>query len=84
MEVVISRKAFKELDRIPEPIFSRLRKKIRQLAVNSRPPGVKRLVNWPGFRIRFGDYRILYEVDSQKKVIIIYRVAHRKDAYRLS
>lgn len=84
MEVQLSQKAFKELDRLPEPIFSQIQRKIENLPAKPYPAGIKRLVNWPGFRLRVGDYRVLYEVAPQKKLIIIYRVAHRKDAYRLS
>lgn len=83
MEIQISRKVIKELDRIPEPLFSQLRKRVEDLANDLYPNGIKRLVNWPGFRLRVGDYRILYGVDTKKKLIIIYRAAHRKDAYRL-
>lgn len=82
MEIQISKKAIKELDRIPEPIFSNLRKKIEDLAQNPTPANSRRLVNWPGYRLRVGDYRILYGVFNQKKIILIYRVAHRKDVYR--
>lgn len=82
MEIQISRKASKELDKIPEPIFSNLRKKIESLSHNPTPPNSKRLTNWAGYRLRVGDYRILYEVVNEKETVIIYRVAHRKDAYR--
>lgn len=82
MEIQISKKAIKELDKIPEPIFSNLRKKIEALAQNPIPPNSKRLTNWPGYRLRVGDYRVLYEIIDQKKIILVHRVAHRKDVYR--
>ena len=82
MEIRLVEKAAKQLDRIPEPLFSRLKIKIGGLTENPFPSGAKRLVNWPGFRLRVGDYRILYEVDQGNKVIIVYRVAHRRDVYR--
>ena len=82
MEIQLSKKAAKELDKIPEPIFSNLRRKIGVLSQNPTPTNSKRLANWAGYRLRVGDYRILYEVESEKKMVIIYRIAHRKDAYR--
>lgn len=81
-ELKISQKAVKELNRLPEPIFSRIGSAIESLVKNPFPSGSKRLVSWPGFRIRIGDYRVLYEVNTRKKLIIIYRVGHRKDVYR--
>ena len=82
MEIKISQRAVRELNKLPEPIFSKIGAAIENLAKNPFPLGAKRLVSWPGFRIRVGDYRILYEVDTKKKLIIVYRVGQRKDVYR--
>ncbi len=82
MEIRISEKAVKELDKLPEPIFSRIKEEIGQLAENIQPTGARRLTAWPGFKIRVGDYRILYGIDQKHNTIIVYRVRHRKDAYR--
>ena len=82
MEIRISEKAAKELDRIPEPIFSKIKEKIEGLGRNPQPASAKRLTTWPGFRIRVGDYRLLYEIDKKRNKIIIYRIRHRKDVYR--
>ena len=82
MEIRISEKAAKELDRIPEPIFTKIKEKIENLSRNPQPTSTKRLTAWPGFKIRIGDYRMLYEIDRKHNRIIIYRIRHRKDAYR--
>ena len=82
MEIRISEKAAKELDRIPEPVFCKIKEKIQELGQNSQPSGAKRLTTWPGFRIRVGDYRLLYEIDQKHNRIIVYRIRHRKDVYR--
>lgn len=82
MEIRISEKAAKELDRIPEPIFSKIKEQIEKLGKNPQAIGAKRLATWPGFRIKVGDYRLLYEIDQKRNRIIIYRIRHRKDIYR--
>lgn len=78
----VSEKAARVLDKLPEPIFGRIKAAIENLAKNPFPSGAKRLAIWPGFRIRVGDYRVLYEADTKKRLIIIYRLGHRKDVYR--
>ena len=55
---------------------------IAGLADNPRPPGVKKLTDREGYRVRVGDYRILYQVSDGAKAVIIYRVMARGDVYR--
>lgn len=56
---------------------------IARLAENPRPPGARKLTARDGYRLRVGDYRILYQVDDGAKVVIIYRVMSRGDVYRV-
>lgn len=58
--------------------------RIEELEKRPYPQGVKKLTNRPGWRVRVGDYRILYTIDEKKKELTILSVAHRKDVYRLS
>ena len=78
---VISR-AEKDLDSIGGRDFDAVKKKILALTENPRPFGSQKLTNEEGYRIRIGDFRILYRVDDSSKEVLIYRVKHRKDAYR--
>jgi mRNA interferase RelE/StbE len=55
---------------------------ISHLAENPRSPGVKKLTAREGYRVRVGDYRILYRIDDEAKVVIIYRVMGRGEVYR--
>lgn len=55
---------------------------IARLAENPRPPGATKLTARDGYRIRVGDYRILYQIDDGAKAVIIYRVMARGDVYR--
>lgn len=73
-------RSFKDLDSIPSQLRGRVIEKIEALE-NDLAGDVKRLTNFtPEYRLRVGDYRVLFEIDGQN--IIIYRVIHRKDAYR--
>lgn len=82
-EIVLERAAEKELRRLPDQVHDRVIEGIAALATNPRPPGSKKLAggksNW---RIRVGDYRVLYEIADIVSVVHVYRVRHRRDAYR--
>ncbi|MGH3931945.1 MAG: type II toxin-antitoxin system RelE family toxin [Pseudonocardiaceae bacterium] len=57
---------------------------VTKLADNPRPPSVKSLVTRPGeYRIRVGDYRVVYEVHDGQLLVLIVAVAHRREAYRI-
>lgn len=70
------------LDKLSFAAVKRISAKLFELKSNPRPHGCKKLHNEKGYRIRIGDYRVLYEVDDPKKTIIIYKIAHRRDVYR--
>ncbi|MBM4019722.1 MAG: type II toxin-antitoxin system RelE/ParE family toxin [Planctomycetes bacterium] len=73
----------KALARIPNPHRRRIARAIDALARNPRPPGCVKLAGAEAaYRIRIGDYRVVYEVADRVLIIYIIRVAHRKDVYR--
>lgn len=75
--------ARKELDALKNPVFDRIDKKIMALAANPRPSGSKKLHGHRGhWRIRVGDYRVVYILDDANRRIDVTRVAHRKDVYQ--
>lgn len=73
--------AQKDLDGLETSVFERVLKKIRALSRAPRPPGCLKLTGEEGYRIRVGDYRVLYRIDDDSKRVFIYRIKHRKDAY---
>jgi len=80
-EVYLLPPAQKDLDR-PEPeTYHQILKKVRTLANDPRPEGSIKLTVEEGYRIRSGDYRILYRIDDKSGHIYIYRIKNRKDAY---
>jgi len=74
--------AQKDLDRLETSTFKRIIEKIRGLAREARPPGALKLTDEEGYRIRVGDFRVLYRIDDPTRRIYIYRIKHRKSVYR--
>ena len=75
--------AARELRNLPAAIQSKIIPLIDGLRMNPRPTAAKKL-RGPGgyFRLRLGDYRIVYRVDDRCRSILVTRIRHRKDAYR--
>jgi mRNA interferase RelE/StbE len=82
--VILTKVAAKEIDAIANRIDrQRIERRIRQLADNPRPPGSKKLKDMlEHYRIRQGDYRIVYTVEDEIRIVAIIHVGHRKDVYR--
>jgi mRNA interferase RelE/StbE len=80
--IKIISKAEKDMNSIPCRDFDVLKKKIVALSENPRPFGCQKLTNEEGYRIRAGDFRILYRINDTSKEIIIYRIKHRREVYR--
>lgn len=73
--------AQKDLDKLEASAFERIIRKVRALSRDPRPPGSLKLTGDDGYRVRIGDYRVLYRIDDRLKRVYIYRVKHRKDVY---
>ncbi len=70
----------KDLDEHRGEKFDLIIKKIIALQENLRPPGCLKLTAEQGYRIRSGNYRIIYRIDDKKKEVFIYHIKHRKEA----
>ena len=82
-KVVISSSAEKILKKIPQKEVKRIVVAIERLSEHPFPVGSKKLSGYENvFRIRIGTYRIIYEVEGQKLLILILKIGHRKDIYR--
>ncbi|MCC5662511.1 type II toxin-antitoxin system RelE/ParE family toxin [Nostoc sp. CHAB 5784] len=80
--VIIPKPVQKQLDDLPEKQRERLLKDIRLLADVPRPSGVKKLNGYENmYRIRVGNYRVIYEIQDQEMLVLILSSIHRKDAY---
>ncbi len=74
--------AQKDLDNLEKKFFIKIGDKINSLESNPRPAGCLKLTAEEGYRLRSGNYRILYRIDDKNKVIYIYRVKHRRESYQ--
>jgi len=81
--VKIKDQALKALKKISEPEQSRIRRRIDALADDPRAPGVKKLQGADDlYRVRAGDYRVIYQIQDDVLLVLVVRVGHRKDIYR--
>jgi mRNA interferase RelE/StbE len=80
--VSILRSARKTLGSFPTTVQDRIITAIRHLAINPRPSGVKKLSGRDAWRIRVGDYRIIYEISHADLVVLVVDIGHRKEIYR--
>ena len=82
-EVYIEKTAENDLKRLPTTAFQRIIPYIKALAENPRPANCRKLTGSKNdWRIRVGDYRVLYEIDEKARVVRIMRVRHRREVYR--
>ena len=78
----IKHSAQKELDALDDFVFRRIDRKILALADNPRPPGCKKLRAYSDhWRIRIGNWRVVYLINDEDKLVTITRVAHRRQVY---
>jgi mRNA interferase RelE/StbE len=80
--VRIKRSAAKELEAVPAKDRRRIVSRIEGLATDPRPPGSEKLSGEDKYRLRQGNYRILYEIVDQELIVIVVRIGDRRDVYR--
>jgi mRNA interferase RelE/StbE len=79
----IKKSAMKQISRLPRPDQRRVMAAIADLADTPQPEGVRKIVGADNaYRIRVGDYRVVYVISNRVLTVYIVRVAHRKDVYR--
>ncbi len=78
----IKRSAAKELAQLPPKDRGRIIARIQALAEDPRPVGAEKLSGQERYRVRQGDYRILYEIEDQILRIMVVKIGHRRDVYR--
>jgi mRNA interferase RelE/StbE len=72
----------KSLRRVPHNIQDRILKRIGALADNPRGPGCVKLTGEEAYRVRVGDYRIIYTVEDDRLLVLVVDIGHRGDVYR--
>ena len=81
-QLIIKPSAEKQLDRLPANIRRRVVAALEDLRHDPRPPGCVKLTGDDLWRIRVGVYRVVYQIRDVELIILVVRIAHRKDVYR--
>lgn len=82
-QIEFSKRAEKQFEALAQQIQNRLQPQIDALAHDPRPSGIKKLEGIENqYRLRVGDYRIVYEIQDTSLLIILVRIGHRSDIYR--
>ncbi|MBW4687865.1 MAG: type II toxin-antitoxin system RelE/ParE family toxin [Komarekiella atlantica HA4396-MV6] len=81
-QIEISKGALKQLKKLSPELQERIQLKIDDLAIEPRPDGVKKLKNRDGYRIRVGNYRVIYNILDDILLIIIVEIGHRSNIYK--
>ncbi len=80
-QVVIEKQVQKQLAKITPPNYNKVVSALQDLANNPRPQGYKKLKGRQGFRVRIGDYRIIYNINDSILTVFILAIGNRRDVY---
>jgi mRNA interferase RelE/StbE len=81
--VELTARAERELDALPDRIFRQVRRRIDALAIDPRPRGSRQLEGSVGlWRVRSGDFRIIYQIQEKRLLVLVVRIGHRREVYR--
>jgi len=80
--IYIKQSAVKELESIPKKDLEKIIKRIQSLSQNPRPHGCQKLSARERYRIRQGDYRIIYSIQEKELTVHIYKIGHSREIYR--
>lgn len=82
-QIIVERAAERSLHRLPKPLAARVQAAINRLALDPRPPGCLKLTGYDNlWRIRVGDWRIIYAIHDDQLIVVVVEVEPRGDAYR--
>lgn len=82
MNLFFVKSAEKELLALPKLLQQRVFRKVKLLSSNPYGQGCQKLAGGKGYRIRLGDYRVVYTIDKPKKMVVIIKIAHRREVYK--
>lgn len=79
--ILILPSAQKQLDKLPGAVATRIEDKMMELEQDPRPPGCKKLKGRDAYRIRIGDYRVIYEINDGRLIVTVITIGHRREVY---
>lgn len=74
--------ASKSIEKLPRTLQQRILARVEGLATEPRPPGCVKLAGQDAYRVRVGDYRIIYTIHDQRLIVLVIDVGHRREVYR--
>ena len=80
--IFLKKSAARELEDIPSRDLARIIERIQSLATEPRPPGAEKLSGQERYRVRQGNYRIIYSIQDQELTVWIVKIGHRREVYR--
>ena len=81
--VILTPTAERELRGLPDDVERRIVRRLRALRADPRPPGCLKLSGAEGlWRVRVGSYRVVYRIEDAVLLVLVIRIAHRRDVYR--
>ena len=81
-QIILPKSAQKALDRLPDEVSARIMDALEGLKNQPRPPGCKKLRVENAWRIRVGDYRVIYEIHDKGLQVVVVAIGHRREVYR--
>ena len=81
-QIIIPKTVTKQLEKLPQSIHDKVIENIIILQENPRPTNSLKMKNNEGYRLKIGDYRVLYDIDDKTQLITLRRVGHRRESYR--
>ena len=81
-KLLIKPSAVKELEAVPAKARRKVAAKIQALAADPRPHGSEKLSGQEGYRLRQGDYRVVYAIDDAEPTVLVVKIGNRRDIYR--
>ena len=80
--VILPKSVQTDLDRLPDELVTRILARLTELEGQPRPPDVKKIKGRSAWRIRVGDYRVIYEIHDRELQVLVVTVGHRREIYR--
>ncbi len=80
--VIIPKSVHKQLNKLPTFVSDSIVSRLTGIQENPRPIGSLKMRGSEAWRIRIGDYRIIYDIDDEAKVVVVRRIGHRREIYR--